>query len=187
MHFLEIVVCDCSTFCLCGHGVAFILWRLCFLIFPIQAWSFTAQVCVRAAFTTKESFGRSLNMPCKQYSRHLFSIGPPGVSDTTSMKNRALTVTAVRTLQCGHTVWGTGQALKQELGTPPKDPCRSVADLHSHVLTVPTPDLRASACIRAEQAAARFVEQLPSGPPCCHYLVLEKRGVFSIMSLAFEF
>ena len=37
--------CDCSMFCLCGHGVAFILWRLCFLIVPIQAWSFTAQVC----------------------------------------------------------------------------------------------------------------------------------------------
>ena len=45
MHFLEIVFCDCSMFCLCGHGVAFILWRLCFLIVPIQAWSFTAQVC----------------------------------------------------------------------------------------------------------------------------------------------
>ena len=45
MHFLEIVFCDCSMFCFCGHGVAFILWRLCFLIVPIQAWSFTAQVC----------------------------------------------------------------------------------------------------------------------------------------------
>ena len=45
MHFLEIVFCDCSMFCLCGHGVAFILWRLCFLIVPIQEWSFTAQVC----------------------------------------------------------------------------------------------------------------------------------------------
>jgi hypothetical protein len=116
-------------------------------------------------------------------------MGPPGVSDTTSMKNRA-TVTAGRTLQCGHAVWGTGQALKQELGAPPKDPCRSVADLHSHVLTVPTPDLRASACIRAEQAAARFLvpsSSYPVGPHVVTILCWKKEDVFSIMSLAFEF
>ena len=50
MHFLEIVFCDCSMFCLCGHGVAFILWRLCFLIVPIQAWGFAAQVCASGFF-----------------------------------------------------------------------------------------------------------------------------------------
>ena len=63
MHFLEIVFCDCSMFCLCGHGVAFILWRLCFLIVPIQAWGFAAQVCASGFFLSSclLAFARSIH------------------------------------------------------------------------------------------------------------------------------
>ena len=43
----------------------------------------------------------------------------PDASDATSIEHRALTVT-VRTLQCGHTVWGTKGVLTRSLCKLPK-------------------------------------------------------------------
>ena len=109
-----------------------------------------------------------------------FSMGPPGVSDITSMENRALTVTAGRTLQCGHTVWGTGQALKQELGTPPKDPCQRgrSPQPRPHRAHAGPAGVRLHPRGTSGGAFLGSVGQLPSGPPCCHYLLLEKRWCF---------
>ena len=180
MHFLEIVVCDCSMFCLCRHGVAFILWRLCFLIFPIQAWSFTAQVCASGIhykrivwsepqYALKAILATSFfNWTAGRFRYHLHE--KPGLN-CYRRKNPSVRPHCLGNRPSIEA--GAGHAAQRPLPERGRSPQPRPHRAHAGPAGV-----RLHPRGTSGGAFLGSVEQLPSGPPCCHYLVLEKRGCF---------